>query len=186
MSSTASVSHWLAQVKQGEHGGVQPLLERYFQRLVLLARGRLLGRPGLAGYEEDVALSAFNSLCRGAQRGRFPQLDDRDDLWRLLAVLTMRKAIDLLRRQRPEEAAAEPNVAQLQAHEPPPELAVEMADDFQRLLDRLDAAELRTIALEKVEGYTNEEIAQRHGCVVRSVERKLHRIRLLWAEELPA
>ena len=57
-----------------------------------------------------------------------------------------------------------------------------MAEDYQRLLGRLDEAELRSVALWKVEGYTNEEIAEKLGCVVRSVERKLQRIRILWAE----
>jgi DNA-binding CsgD family transcriptional regulator len=45
---------------------------------------------------------------------------------------------------------------------------------------------LRSIALWKVEGYTNEEIASRLGCVVRLGRAPLQRIRILWAEELPA
>ena len=36
--------------------------------------------------EEDAALSAFHCLCEGAVRGRFLRLDDRDDLWRVLAM----------------------------------------------------------------------------------------------------
>jgi hypothetical protein len=31
--------------------------------------------------EEDVALSAFNSLCVGAAKGRFPQVQDHDGLY---------------------------------------------------------------------------------------------------------
>jgi hypothetical protein len=41
-------------------------------------------------------------LSRGGARA-VPALDDRDDLWRLLAVLTIRKAIDVQRRQRQQE-----------------------------------------------------------------------------------
>jgi RNA polymerase sigma factor (sigma-70 family) len=178
-----SVTRWLNQVKEGERDGVRLLLERYFQRLVQLARSRL-GRPELANYDEDVALSAFKSLCLGAERGRFPQLSDRDDLWRLLAVLTIRKAIDVQRRHRTREATGEPDLEQLLSAEPPPELAAEMAENYQRLLSGLDADDLRSIALWKVEGYTNEEIAGRLKCVVRSVERKLQRIRILWAEAI--
>jgi RNA polymerase sigma factor (sigma-70 family) len=181
MAMSDSVTLWINQVKEGQRAAVPRLLERYFQRLVQLARSRFLGRPGLAGYDEDVALSAFKSVCLGAERGRFPQLSDRDDLWRLLAVLTIRKAIDLQRRHRPRETTGEPDLEQLLSDEPAPEMAAEMAEAYQRLLDRLDD-ELRAIALWKVEGHTNEEIAARLGCVVRSVERKVRCIRILWAE----
>jgi RNA polymerase sigma factor (sigma-70 family) len=184
MASSESVTRWIEQVKGGDRSAVQRLLERYFQRLVALARRKLPRRRGLAGDEEDVALSAFKSLCLGAERGCFPQLDDRDDLWRLLAMLTVRKAIDLVRRRRPEDDNEEPELHRLLSEEPPPEMAAEMAEQYQRLLDRLGDGELRTIALWKVEGCTNEEIAARLGCVVRSVERKLQRIRIVWAEEL--
>src|SRR4051794_5539501 len=168
------VTIWLEQVKAGDRDAVRLLLERYFQRLVQLAGARLRGRPGLAGYDEDVALSAFKSLCLGAERGRFPRLADRDDLWRLLALLTVRKAIDLQRRQRPERQAAEEDLGEFLSREPTPELAAEMSEEYERLLDRLGDPELRAVALWKVEGHSNEEIAQRLGCVVRSVERKLH------------
>jgi RNA polymerase sigma factor (sigma-70 family) len=106
------------------------------------------------------------------------------DLWRLLALLTVRKAIDLQRRQRPEEAVG--GLEQLLDREPSPELAAELADEYRRLLDRLGDPQLQAIALWKVEGYSNEEIAGRLGCVVRSVERKLQRIRMLWGEDVPA
>src|SRR5262245_21852756 len=99
MSSTGTVSQWLDQLKAGDRAGVQKLWERYFRQLVGLARGKLAGAPRRAADEEDVALSAFDSFCRAAERGRFPRLEDRDDLWRLLAVLTERKAIGLRRRE---------------------------------------------------------------------------------------
>jgi RNA polymerase sigma factor (sigma-70 family) len=185
MSAADPVTVWIAQVKEGEHAAVQQLLGRYFQRLVQLARARLKGVPGLAGYDEDVALSAFKSLCLGAECDRFPQLANRDDLWRLLALMTVRKAIDLQRRQK-HQPARPPTVEELLSREPPPELAAEMTEEYQRLLDRLGDPQLQAIALWKVEGYTNEEIARRLGCVVRSVERKLYRIRALWAEDAPA
>jgi RNA polymerase sigma factor (sigma-70 family) len=184
MTIPDSVTLWLEQVKEGDRAAVRQLLDRYFHRLVGLARSRFQGRPDLVDYDEDVALSAFTSLCLGAERGRFPDLVDRDDLWRLLAVMTIRKAIDVHRRGQALAVTTEPNLEQLLSDEPPPELAAEMADEYQRLLDRLDDAELRSIALWKVEGLTNEEIAGRLGCVERTVERKLQRIRILWAEDI--
>src|SRR5438309_1437776 len=88
-----SVSRWLGDLKAGDLTAAQPLWERYFARLVGLARSRLrAGRRAAAHDEEDAALSAFQSFCDGAANGRFPQLSDRDDLWRLLVVITARKA----------------------------------------------------------------------------------------------
>jgi hypothetical protein len=68
------------------------LWERYFRRLVGLARPRLDNTARRAADEQDVALSALASVFRGVEEGRFPQLGDRDDLWRLLVTVTVRKA----------------------------------------------------------------------------------------------
>jgi hypothetical protein len=88
MSSEHSVTHWIDQLKAGDQAAAQKLWEGYFHRLVRLARTKLQGAPKRAADEEDVALSAFDSFCQGVERGRFPQLADRDDLWRLLVTLT--------------------------------------------------------------------------------------------------
>ena len=181
MSSHDTVTIWINQLKEGERAPVARLMERYFQRLVQLARARLPTRTGLAGYDEDVALSAINSLCLGAEQGRFPKLDDRDDLWRLLALITIRKAIDLQRRNS-SRAITEAEVADLLSREPTPDLAAELAEQCRGLLDRLGDQRLEEVALLKVEGHSNHEIAERLGCGLRSVERKLHRIRVLWEE----
>src|SRR6516162_145511 len=100
MSSPGSVTAWIAQLRAGDAAAAQPLWEGYYRRLVGLARQRLLGRPRAAADEEDVALSAFDSFCRGAEQGRFPRLADRDNLWQLLVTITARKALQLIRHER--------------------------------------------------------------------------------------
>jgi RNA polymerase sigma factor (sigma-70 family) len=176
----------LIRALQDDHlSAVRPLLEVYFDRLVQLARKRLQDLPGMASYDEDVALRSFHSLCRRLRDPARPlQLGGRDDLWRLLATRTISRAIDLIRRHRPGEVPGEHDVQQLLAREPSPEDAVAMADECQRLLALLDEPQLRQIALWKVEGYTHEEIATRLDCVPRTIERKIQRIRLLWKHEL--
>jgi hypothetical protein len=96
-----SVTRWIANLKNGEDSAPQRLWERYFARMVELARTRLRagGRKDVASDEEAAALSAFDSFCEGVARGRFPQLSDRDDLWRLLVVITARKVNAHVRRQ---------------------------------------------------------------------------------------
>jgi DNA-directed RNA polymerase specialized sigma24 family protein len=192
MSAEGSISRWLGQLRGGDHQAAAALWQHYFARLVELARGQLRGAPRRAADEEDVALSAFDSFCRGAGAGRFPQLADRDSLWRLLVVLTARKAAHLKRdagRQKrgggleAPAAGAGPDLEQVLDAGPTPEFAAEMAEEAQRLLDGLGDQELRTVALWKMEGYSNEEIAQRLDCGLRSVGRNLRVIRAIWAQE---
>jgi ECF sigma factor len=85
-----SVTRWIAELNGGDLGVANGLWERYFARMVDLARARLRASRDLdAGSdEEDAALSTFDSLCAGLARGRFPQLGDREDLCRLLVVIT--------------------------------------------------------------------------------------------------
>ena len=99
MSTPGSVTHWLDGLRAREAGAARKLWEAYFQRLVELARARLRAVPRRAADEEDVALSVFDSFCRGAEQGRFPRLEDRHDLWQLLVMITARKAVDLARHE---------------------------------------------------------------------------------------
>jgi DNA-directed RNA polymerase specialized sigma24 family protein len=99
MSTSGSVTHWVRELQAGNHLAAEKLWQGYFHRLVGLARAKLKNRPRRVADEEDVALSAFHSFCRGAEQGRFPQLSDRDDLWQLLVVITARKAADLVQQE---------------------------------------------------------------------------------------
>src|SRR6516225_4547703 len=94
MTSDGSVTVWIGELKEGDHAAAQALWERYFRKLVRLARARFRDTARRVLDEEDAALSAFDSFCRGAAEGRFPQLRDRDNLWPLLVVITARKVID--------------------------------------------------------------------------------------------
>src|SRR5262249_28287645 len=149
--------------------------------------------------EEDVALSAFASFCRGAEAGRFPQLSDRDDLWRLLVTVTERKALNLVRDQNrlkrgggavqgesalhQRDGSTPRGMDTVAGREPTPEFAAQVAEQCRRLLDLLDDNELRSIAIWKMECETVPQIADRLGCAVTTVERRLRLIRRIWDEE---
>jgi DNA-directed RNA polymerase specialized sigma24 family protein len=197
MSSEGSVTCWLHQLKAGDRTAVQKLWERYFQRLVNLARTKLRCIPRRAADEEDVALSALKSFCQAAEEDRFPRLEDRADLWQLLLVITARKAGHLLREEErqkrgggasasgpPGMAAKQIGIEQIVSREPSPEFAAKVAEECRRLLRRLGDSGLETVALWKMEGYSNEEIPRKLGVVVRSVKRKLQRIREIWEQEI--
>jgi RNA polymerase sigma factor (sigma-70 family) len=183
--ASQSITRLIRAVQDGSSSAVRPLLSAYFDRLVRLAGKRLRSLPGLTGYDEDLALRSFQSVCRRLRDpARTRDLAGRNDLWRLLVTRTISRAIDLIRRHRPVEALGDDAVAQLLAREPTPDEAAELADECRRLLDSLNEPDLRQIALWKVEGYTHEEIAARLDCVPRTIERKVSRIRLLWKHEL--
>jgi DNA-directed RNA polymerase specialized sigma24 family protein len=194
----SDVSAWLEALKAGEPASAQKLWDCYFRKLVFLAAERLPRRARRAADQEDVALSAFNSFCAGVERGRFPQLNDREDLWRLLVVITARKARAVVRREtrpkrgggkvRGESAFADAGdsnaygLEQAAETEPTPDFAVQVAEECQVLLDDLGDEGLRQIALLKMEGYTRQEIAEKTGRSVRSIARRLELIRDIWSE----
>jgi RNA polymerase sigma factor (sigma-70 family) len=180
-----SVTMWIAGLKRGDAEAAQRLWERYCLQLLQLARKKMQTMSGRVDDEEDLALSAFKSLCLRAADSGFSKLDDRDDLWQLLLVLTERKASNLRKheqRQKRDVRRLSEDVAleHLSGPEPTPAFAAEVAEQFQILLDCLDDDELRLVALYKLEGYTNNEIAAKLGCVTRSVERRLRFIRKTW------
>jgi DNA-directed RNA polymerase specialized sigma24 family protein len=136
-----------------------------------------------------VALSAFDSFCRGVAGGRFPQLNDRHDLWQVLVTLTARKAIDAVRRERAIKRQAPnavdgavPALEQIIGREPTPSFAAEVADECRRLVELLEDPDLRSVALCKLEGHTNREIADRLGWSLATIERRLVLIRRIWEE----
>ena len=192
-----SVTVWIASLKAGDADAAQKLWQRYFETLVRLARDRLRGAPRTVADEEDAALSAFDSFVRGAGHGRYPRLDDRDDLWRLLVVITKRKAIDQVHREGRQKRgggkvigmsvsdAAGPggDLAGFAGAMPTPEFAALVVDECRSLLGRLRDDSLRTVARLRMEGYTHEEVADQLGCSVRTIARKIELIQGTWLTE---
>ena len=191
---------WIRRLKSGDPAAAQRLWERYYGQLVRFAQKKLATAPRRTADEEDIALSAINSFCLGAREGKFPQLNDPDDLWRLLMTITARKATHQLRRMRRQKrgggnvrgesvflpagtSEARGGLDQFLGQECSPASAAELAEDLRRLLSRLEEQPLREVALLKLEGYANEEIAQQLQCGLRTVERRLRLIRTLWCEE---
>jgi DNA-directed RNA polymerase specialized sigma24 family protein len=142
-----------------------------------------------------VALSAFDSFCRGASKGHFPQLTDRDDLWQVLVLLTARKAYRLRKHEGRQKRGGgevrhfseltdeEAGVVEVIGREPAPEFAAQVAEECRLRLQALSDEGLRAVALAKLEGYTNAEVASKLGVAKRTVERRLTLIRTLWREE---
>ena len=206
MANDSQLTDWLAALEAGDEQAAQRLWTHYYLRMVALAAAKLQGVNRRVADEEDVALSAFDSFCRGLQAGRFPDIADRHGLWRLLVVITARKAADLAqfnRRQKRGSGAVRGDSALISLNgascrqavggwsevvgsEPTPEFSCHVREELDRLLALLGDATLTEIALAKLEGYTNDDIARRMQVVPRTIERKLALIRQRWAEEDPS
>jgi RNA polymerase sigma factor (sigma-70 family) len=190
-----SITGWYNSLQRGNQAAAAQLWERFAQRLIHLARLRL--RPGRhqGADEEDAVLSAFDSFCRAAEQGKFPDLHDRDGLWQLLVAITLRKVSDQIVHERRQKrgggavlretdlAGSGSSLEEIMSREPTPQMAAEMTEQCQRLLNLLDDDELRAIALAKLEGYTDYEVAERLGCARSTVQRRLKLIRSLWEAE---
>jgi DNA-directed RNA polymerase specialized sigma24 family protein len=196
-----SVSQWLADLQQGDARAAQHLWDRYFNVLVDFARGRINKSARRTTDEEDVALSVFDSLCRGAKAGRFADLKGRDELWILLLALTRRKIVDQHRlyertQQGPGLIEAETDLSRKFAANgffelesvldeiPSPDLVVQMDEEWQRLMHLLRDNTLRRIAGWRIEGYSIDEIAHKLDILPRTVNRKLMLIRSRWLKEI--
>jgi DNA-directed RNA polymerase specialized sigma24 family protein len=194
MNTGNSVTQWISALKQGDQSAALGLWGAYYRRLVRLAHARLRDAPRGIADEEDVALNAFDSFCRGAREGRFRRLDDRNDLWQILVMITVRKAIDLrnyegrksrgMGRVQSLTELTRDGLETIGGEEPTAEFAAQLAEEYQRLMEQLGDSTLQNVATWKLEGHTNNEIAARLGCVVSTVERKLARIRSKWANEI--
>lgn len=193
MSGPGSVTVWLERLKAG--GGrdevVDRLWKRYFDRLVRQAQHHLRGRRAAAD-GEDVALSAFDKFVRGVEAGKFPKLDDRHDLWAVLLRVTANKARNAVRDENRDkrgggravrviaEGESDLGGVPVPAADPDPADVAALADVADRLLPALND-ELRRVAVWRLEGHSVEEIAGRLGRVVSTAERKLARVREIWA-----
>jgi len=195
--SEEPISELLMALRDGHSDAADRLWSVYFHQMCELAGRRLGKSPDLLADQEDVALSAFKSFCVGVREGRFPTLKDREGLWPLLIALTMRKAVDAIRhgtRQKRGGGNVEnsPGLAKLDrtvdilntmANGPQPEVAIELNDLLQRLLKNLRQMgddRLEEIVQLRIEGYSNQEIADKLGCVVRTIERKIRLIEDCW------
>lgn len=199
--NTGSVSQMLVDLNGTEktrRRAQEELWNRYFARLASFARSRMPSDTLRASDEEDVALSALDSFFRRSDRGEFPHLSDRTGLWPLLARIVRYKAIQRVQHERAAKRSSDrviheselqsncdtklPSLDEIVDEEPTADLKRQMDEKVEMLMAGLQDELLQRIAQLKLEGYENTEIAQKIGKGLRTVERKLFRIRTLWQE----
>ena len=191
--SVVSVTRWISDLRNGDRSAANRLWDFVQRQVCYVARAQVAQTSHVVYDEEDVALSAFASLCEGFEAGRYGDIENRQQLWRLLAVITVNKArkraIHENRIRRGGRVTRLVDGSDILGHVASadfcPENRAIMQEERKRLLSLLEKRELKLLALLKVEGYTNQEIAEQLGCSRRTIQRRLDMIRDIWIEELP-
>lgn len=190
--SDGSVTYFFNQLCVGDPAGADQLWQRYSPRLLGLAR-KILGDRPQAGFDaDDVVQSVFISFWKKAANGQFTHDLDRNELWKLLGTITVRKARKRIRDARALKRGGGRVVSEsaLAGDEGGPfdldaQLGQIPADDFDQVCEDLFnklPLEACAIVLLKLMSYTNRDISQILGCTERKVERKLQLIRRMWQE----
>lgn len=189
-----SVTRWIDQLSDGNAQAAEQLWQHISARVREFARQKLDPYTRRRYDENDAANSAFYSLCRGLADGSI-SAENRDALWGLLAVITSRKISAqqrLLKRQkrgggglRGDSGFAElgdAGINEIEGGQRTPDVLAEISESCAQLLNALPDEMMKRIVLLKFEGAKNGEVARELNCTRRTIERKLERIRRIWAE----
>jgi hypothetical protein len=191
---TTSFGPWLEGLKSSDDATFQAAAQALWDRLVHQIKAhagkKLGGFPRRAFSETDVANSGFNSFCQGVLESRFPKLDNKDDLWKVLGTILARKARDRVRAEttekrrdkdkgptrgdsaltKPGDSASGGGFDGVEGPATRPDNGLEF-EEMLSYLDRHDPI-LRDMALLIALSMTNKEIANKLDMSLRSVERK--------------
>ena len=195
MPDDSEITRWIDALddqKDGEEQrAAEVIWEKFFHKLVGVAQQKMSSMPKAVRDEEDIALSAMHSFFVGKEAGNF-KLNSRDDLWRLLVTITIRKATAERRRQYAAKRGAGFRAVSLEADNTAdpldqiidqhkmPELANDVRKACDELLDSLDDEALRCTAQMKMEGCSLEEISDVLSCTLEQTKYRLKKIREKW------
>jgi RNA polymerase sigma-70 factor (ECF subfamily) len=171
----------------GDEAAAREVHRLYTPRLMALARQRF--GPAVRGKvdPESVVQSVFGSFFRRYEAGQF-RVGQWDDLWGLLAVLTVRKCANRRRFHRREcrDVLREVPLAGTggpdgggrppAARDPGPHEAVALAEAVELAVAGLDDRERQVIEL-LLAGHTVEAVRAEVGCGERTVRRIRDRVR---------
>lgn len=181
---SGSITVLYQQWRQGNADSISQLMARFWPRLLALANSTLRGRVQRMADAEDALQSAMLSFWERVDGGGFDNEMDRDDLWNVLGLITVRKAIKLQEREGAQKRGGGRVVTGIPLENSPQKHSEDGVDLVcAELLEMLDP-ELQAFALLRLTGYKNREIAEQFDCTERKVERKLQLVRAVWEQEV--
>ncbi|MCO6458107.1 MAG: hypothetical protein J5I93_22615 [Pirellulaceae bacterium] len=195
-----SITRWYVALRGGDSLAAQKLWDAYFHELCRVAQRTLATRSRTAAFDdEDVVVDALGEFFTSVQRGNFAGIRDRGELWQLLVVITIRRAKKFARNERAQkrggnrvvlqseiEAGTDFQLDDLVGDHPARSFSEYMSLQCRLMIESLNDPVLEQIAVWKLAGHTNDEIASEQGCARITIQRKLRLIRELWCSELEA
>ena len=193
----STITYYISRLKYEDSEAATQIWQAYFERLIPIAREKLHSLSTRAVDEEDVLVSVFDRFFRAAREGRFAKLEDRTDLWKILLMLLDRRIADQYRRDTAAKrgggnvrlasdlpALDLEGIRELANRDPDPSYIVEFNDHLRHAIMQLGEGKNRELAILRLEGHSNQEIAEQLEISLSSVERKLRVIREVWEKEL--
>lgn len=192
MSLDPSFDDLMARLRAGQSDAAAQVFTRFANRLIALARKQLDPEILRKVDPEDVLQSVFRSFFSRYPSGQFGEFESWDNLWAILAVITLRKCghrIDYfhaarrdVRREVTGPGGADESTLDVGAEdpEPTPAEAAMLTETVERLMRTLDGRHREMLAL-SLQGYSAPEISSRLGCTERTVYRLLERVKQ-WLE----
>lgn len=185
------IDRFLQDLSRGDEQVARQLFDTYVDRLVALARSRISQRLASRVDPEDIVQSVFRTFFGRIKEGRF-QINDQDDLCKLLMRITVHKTLRQIAfhkaakrdpgHETGQEDGSHDHIMELLDREPTPDDAVAFVDQLEHFLGRLRPQERQILEM-RMQGYTNEEIAQELGIYDRKIRRVIERVRGLAAQE---
>ncbi|MFO0845853.1 MAG: ECF-type sigma factor [Gemmataceae bacterium] len=178
------------RLRQGDQDAARRIFDAFVRRLMGLARGRLDRQILRKEDPEDIAASALASFFRRDKARPF-DLASWDDLWSLLAVITMRKcghrveyylaACRNVRREAAPGCAADDSTLELRAiaREPTADEVATFEDTVRQLLTKMDDRDREVVRL-VLEGFSVPEIHTRTQRSEYTIRKVIDKVRARW------
>ncbi len=182
MAADASFEELMAGVRAGDDSAETAVFRRFAHRLAGLAARQFDGRMRERIDVEDAVLSACKSFFLRCRQDAF-DVADWDELWSILAMITLRKCST----RRAHARAARRDVGRerggteglddlIRDRAPTPDEAAILSELIEHLFRSTESID-RPIVEHILMGYTAEEVAERCDCSVRTVGRVRQRAR---------
>lgn len=158
--------------------------------------GRLTSQGRRYEDQEDVANSVLRTFFRRASLGQFKELGDKDQLWKLLLTIAIRKANDYRKRSMAERRGGKANVlgqnmgddndhlAAIDMVANPngqmPDAELRAQELFDSVMQRMPDDKTRDVVLLHLQGAEKQQIAEMQKCSIRTVERRMQNAISVW------